>query len=423
MMRKTLHGVLALSLLSLSCASTKIENMDELSEQLVLYSDEENLWQQSDELQEAIHEGGFIYDNAELQQYVNDVLDKVVGNVEQEHQIDLRAYLIKDPYFNAGTYPNGVIHVHTSIIALFENEAQLATLLAHEATHFINRHYLRHKRSLINKSAFFQFVDITLAGASGVSTSAVSSGSIALARILGGFGMLATVYGYSRNLETEADFKAFDLILKCGYAPEETLKAYQLLADATKDEKTKVPYFYHTHPKMEVRVRNFERLLEEYRRETPDAPQGKTFAEEYQRYLKDILLDNAELDLKMHRFLSADRQLNRYQNMNGVNARVRYLQGKSHAANALSKLRGRHPKREQPDIEQEADALKASAYRDFHDALALNEDYPPALKELGMLYYRDRQMDQAKKYFQQFLSVQPDDVDAAYIRGYIHEME
>jgi len=47
-------------------------------------------------------------------------------------RIPFRIVVLKNYYLNAFAYPNGVIYVHTGILAQMENEAQLATLLAHE---------------------------------------------------------------------------------------------------------------------------------------------------------------------------------------------------------------------------------------------------------------------------------------------------
>jgi peptidoglycan/xylan/chitin deacetylase (PgdA/CDA1 family) len=51
-------------------------------------------------------------------------------------------------------FPNGVIYIHTGILARMDNEAQLATLLAHEMTHATHRHLVKQFRDIKIKQLF-----------------------------------------------------------------------------------------------------------------------------------------------------------------------------------------------------------------------------------------------------------------------------
>src|SRR5258706_9740307 len=54
---------------------------------------------------------------------------------------------LRDPVPNAFALPNGSVYVNTGLIALLENESQLAAILAHEITHVLNRHAYLQNRS------------------------------------------------------------------------------------------------------------------------------------------------------------------------------------------------------------------------------------------------------------------------------------
>ena len=68
-----------------------------------------------------------------LQGYVRSVTQRLIGP-----QIsDLRIYLVRDPDFNASMFPNGMMLVHTGLLARTRSEAQLAAVLGHECGHYL----------------------------------------------------------------------------------------------------------------------------------------------------------------------------------------------------------------------------------------------------------------------------------------------
>ena len=60
-------------------------------------------------------------------------------------------HVLINPSLNAFAYPTGAIYVHSGLLARLENEAQLATVLAHEIAHIVHRHAIRHLRQERNK--------------------------------------------------------------------------------------------------------------------------------------------------------------------------------------------------------------------------------------------------------------------------------
>ena len=64
---------------------------------------------------------------------------------------------MKSPQLNAFALPNGRIYINQGLLARFQNEAQLATVMAHEGTHFTNRHGYQNTESLKDNSAFATF--------------------------------------------------------------------------------------------------------------------------------------------------------------------------------------------------------------------------------------------------------------------------
>ena len=56
--------------------------------------------------------------------------------------------VLSDPTLNVFAMPNGRVYVHTGLLSRLENEAQLATILAHEIAHVTYRHALSVVRDL-----------------------------------------------------------------------------------------------------------------------------------------------------------------------------------------------------------------------------------------------------------------------------------
>lgn len=384
-----------------SCASTRIQSMD-TSEKFEIYDDEARLWKRSEEGQEILNKSGFIYKNDELTQYVNNILHKLVGDFERANNVELKAYILKDPLFNAFCWPNGVIYLHTGIIANAENEAQLATILGHEASHFLCRDSLKQHRSQINKSAFLTVFDMTLGSLTyalgGTSTSYGSSAD--LLRLLGDYVVIGSVFGYSRDIEREADKNAFEFMKKAGYNPLEGKKFFENMYKATKEEKDKVPYFYHSHPRTKERIKTYASLIKNLSKETDGEITGIENSEIYNKITKNVLLDNAELDMKRKNGLkSAKRQIEKYNRLYPDNARAYCLLGKLLI------------------LEDNKEEAKKALSR----SVELNQDYAESYRDLGLLYYKNGEKEIAASNFKKYLQLKPKSKDADYIRGYLNE--
>jgi len=85
--------------------------------------DEKRLWQRSREEEERIDNSGELYQDTVLNQYLNQVAFKLVPDEVKGHQLEISVKVIRNPLLNAFTYPNGVIYVHTGILAKMQNEA------------------------------------------------------------------------------------------------------------------------------------------------------------------------------------------------------------------------------------------------------------------------------------------------------------
>jgi hypothetical protein len=87
-----------------------------------------------------------LYDDIKVQGYVNMVGERVIPEYQKnmrsddDNKIFFRFFVIDHPVPNAFAFPNGMIFVHTGLLDVIENEAQLATVLGHEIAHVTHEH-------------------------------------------------------------------------------------------------------------------------------------------------------------------------------------------------------------------------------------------------------------------------------------------
>lgn len=98
-------------------------------------------------LAERFDKEGLVYHNGELEAYLERIGQTVVADKDIEN-VNWKFHALRDPTPNAFALPNGSIYINTGLLALLDDEAQLAGVLAHEITHVSRRHtYLQNRSS------------------------------------------------------------------------------------------------------------------------------------------------------------------------------------------------------------------------------------------------------------------------------------
>jgi predicted Zn-dependent protease len=292
-------------------------------------------------------------------------------------------------------YPNGTMYVHTGILARMENEAQLATLLAHEMTHATHRHAVRRFRDIRNKTDF-------MAGFSVVTLPFGYWGL--LANLLGTLGMVASVYGYSQDMEREADAEGFQLMVQAGYDPREAPKLFRHLKLWVEEEDKPEPFFFNTHPRLVERIASYDEIIAK-NAQLFSRPEPLRIGEEaFLSHTRRMVLDNAALDLSAGRFLQAQKGCQKVLSLDPENARATFLMGETY--------------RIQNDPQKFAEAIWL-----YQRAIALDPTYPDPHRGLGTLHYHDRQSAQATAEFQQYLQLAPAAADRVHIQSLIESLQ
>jgi predicted Zn-dependent protease len=374
----------------LACATTNLPTVGEM-QSLQLQEDEKRLWNRSEEEQKRLNHSSYIYEDPILTAYVNDIAQKLIPENVKEKGLLVEVKIIKNPLLNAFAYPNGVIYVHTGILTKMENEAQLATLLGHEMTHITHRHTIENYRSVKNTTAVLATVQMA------ATPFGVYGG---LANLLGSVGAMAAVTGYSRELETEADRGGLESMIKAGYDPREAPRLFELLKKDVEEQKIKEPFFFGSHPRLQERIDNFNQFIVENKSVT----QGVRNTDRFMAQISSLLLENAQLDLSMGRFSSAQNGIERFLQEEPQNASGHYYLGELY--------------RQKGDKDDWDRALK-----EYILAVEYDSSYPEPHKAIGLIYYKQGFKERSVKEFEQYLFMAPDAGDRGYIEQFIEELK
>jgi hypothetical protein len=182
--------------------------------------------------------------------------------------IEYRFFVLRDPSPNAFALPNGHVYVHTGMLARLEDDAQLAAVLAHEINHVAGHHAVVDYRAS-NKKIIASMV---LSGVLGGAGDAMAAG------------LAASMYGFSRNLEEEADDRAVAILAASPFDPHALPEIYEILAEDYEGLRPRLPTAWSTHPQLEARA-------ERTRGQVATLPQGARDAARFDAVVMPLRLD------------------------------------------------------------------------------------------------------------------------------------
>lgn len=379
--------ILLVSLLLAGCASTNLPPAT--SSEYTLLDDEKRVWHRSEEEQQRLYESEILFENDKLSAYLNALARKLLPP-EAQGKIPVEVLVINNPYSNAFAYPNGKVYIHTGILARMDNEAQLATLLGHEMSHFTHRHQIRQWRSLRNKSA-------------GLASFRATFGSVPiigdLSSALGEIGTMAAVSGYSKGMESEADDLGLQLMIDAGYDPKEAPKLFEYLIAEAAEEDVEEPFFFGSHPKLQDRLENYRQSVAALGTEAT----GKVGQEVFEKKVALAIYETAFLDLKAGRFAKAEKGVNRYLRTYPKSSRAYFLLGEVYR-------------------QRNAEGDQDKAIKFLKKTVEMNPKNAESYRSLGIVYMKAKQKKKARKAFNNYLQCDPEAEDRGFIENYVQAL-
>lgn len=176
-------------------------------------------------------------------------------------QSDFTVSLLNSPVNNAFAIPGGYVFVTRQLMALMNDEAELAGVLGHEVGHVAARHSKK-RQSAATRNSILGVLGSVLGGAIGDNGGILGSLGGLLQNNAMKAAQLATL-GFSRSQELEADQLGVQYLAKAGYDPKAlstmlTSLANQTALDARVAGQTaqSLPAWASTHPDPASRVTN-----------------------------------------------------------------------------------------------------------------------------------------------------------------------
>lgn len=342
-----------------------------------LATDEGGLWELMDREETSLRRSPLRIRDAALQSYLQDMACTLAG----AHCPDVRVHPMRNAQFNASMAPNGMLLIWSGLLLRMDNEAQLATVVAHELGHYMQRHSLARLRDAKSRSAF-----------------ALVMGSLGVIGLVPQLIALVGAFSFSREQETEADAIGVSLMAAAGFDPREAPKVWGNLIDelsATPGGKPeeRSPMFA-THPASPER---FAML-----RERAGDRAGEVRAAEYRARLGTLRRDWLDDELNRGRPEESLVLLGRLLVAEPGDALLLYFRGRTR-------------------LRRGADGDAASAEADLLAAVAAGSEPPETHRALGQLRLQQGHTAASRESFERYLGLAPQAPDAPLIRQQLEE--
>ena len=181
-----------------------------------------------------------VYDDAELQRYVNDIGQQLA---RESHRPNLpwSFTIVDSPAINAMALPGGYVYLTRGILAYLDDESELAGVIGHEIGHITARHaaqaYTRQAQAGI-----------------GLAIASIFVPGVAPFADLGSAGLSVLFLRHGREAELEADRLGVEYGSGAGYDPAGVPRFLATLARVSALSERGVPNWLSTHPDPGSRV-------------------------------------------------------------------------------------------------------------------------------------------------------------------------
>jgi predicted Zn-dependent protease len=205
---------------------------------------------------------------------VNRVGQRIAKAANKPEYVWEFAVIQDDEQVNAFALPGGKVAVFTGILKFTKTEGGLATVMAHEVAHALQRHGAeRYSRGILEQIGQLGALAGAAAGGidPGVAIGAMSAYGVGVA------------LPNSREQETEADFIGLRLMAKAGYDPREAVPFWERMSGCPRKmigrfcfrSQNSIPEFLSTHPSDVTRINQIEAWIPQamryYRPESSDS--------------------------------------------------------------------------------------------------------------------------------------------------------
>jgi predicted Zn-dependent protease len=390
--------------------------------------------EQSDLLDSKLERDGLVLRDEAATNYVRRIGNGLIPRGLELERVSWKFRVLRDPQANAFALPNGSIYITTGLLVLVDNESQLAAIIAHELTHVMRRHTYVQNRS--NRKKFLTINIMTAVGsyAPGGIVGAVIIAATTVAPLI----VMATVFGYSRDLEREADLKGIDMMITAEYAPEEMINVMKLLNKDIEGENIRL--FYNDHPSLDERIKYLSSYLGSRADKVTHQMELNRERAGYFRQMESAMRHDIQLAISGGRFRSAVYHAQRLVDFHPdsenlfwlaeayrtLGPRAPQLTGSELTNSAKKDAANKRLKRTVEEEERELLATPAGkdnwqqhqqkAEELYLRALKAENPAPVAHRGLGMLYEKVGRANDAASEYEKYLELAPSATDRERIK-------
>jgi predicted Zn-dependent protease len=359
------------------CAGREVRDITHTADTRQLTEAEARSWHAANELDELWRKKGLIYADRQLTAYLQQVADGLYPELRGA----VRVQLVDSPELNAFALPNGNIYLNIGLVARMRNEAQLATVIGHEISHFTRQHSLK-KRDAADSAVFAGMAVTVLTGLP----------------VTGDLLVLGAMSGYSQDMEREADELGFARLVQQGYDPRQAAEVFRLMLEEVDALDIDQPFLYSSHPKLTERIETMTELAGK------QPPNGAALYQERFEHHTDGLRH-----IVLQRYLETHRYQILILLLENRALRIRYPEHAGYFLAEAYRQRG----------EEGDQTLAEHAYR---QALIEAPEYAPSHRGLGLLLMKSGSRAEAAQHLKRYLALAPDAADRGYIQRYIEQL-
>ena len=239
-----------------------------------------------------LRDQGQILEDPEVNDFIQSLGSRIAAQAQEGGQ-RFQFFVVKDPSINAFALPGGFVGVNQGLLTATANEAQLASVLAHEIAHVTQRHIARSiraqgRQSLASAAAILAAILIgATTGAADAAQAgiAIAQGTAAQQRI-----------NFTRSNEYEADRIGIGFLAAAGFDPFAMPDFFETLGRRAGLAASQAPEFLQTHPVTTNRIaESRDRATQIVRNVQPESA-----AYQYVRERVRVLGATADADLRAY---------------------------------------------------------------------------------------------------------------------------
>lgn len=337
-----------------------------------------------------------------LEAYVRGIVQRLDRGIPADKKYPWSVRIVNSSAVNAFTYGGGLIYVYAGLVARMENEAQFATVLAHEMAHSTEEHIARGLKAQHGVVTAGKLAGSVLSGvAGGLTGRGVPTSWVDAVAGVTSLGLQAASSGLSRGHEREADEVGLVYLVEGDYDPREAPRTFVKLHELYGDPPLADTFFYADHPS---NVQRFEYLTSANETRYADVVASRDLVvntEEYKRRTRSIVIEVGKLDYQEKRFMTSKEMMNKALGAYDEDPVPHYW---------LSRIA----------LDAEGDPEAAIAH--LRKAIGLRRDYADAHRELGTAYYMSGDRKEAIASYERYLKLAPDAKDRGEIAASIEEL-